>query len=163
MKATGWVLGALVAAGVVFTVKGGCLNSEDPPDVRLAGRFDQMCEIARDNIQTPERGVRKLGGFLDKHTGDMFGAFGDTLAAIERIPDDAKHDKRAELARDRLQKPFIRCARDWMRFAEAVDADPKASELVERFNERFGRTLEIILSGQRLDLLHLPEQLQLAR
>lgn len=163
MKASGWVVGALVAAGVVFTVKGGCLSSEDPPDVRLAARFDQMCEIARDNIQTPERGVRKLGRFLDKHTGDMFGAFGDTLAAIERIPDDAKHDKRAALARDRLHNPFIRCARDWMRFAEAVEADPKAAELVERFNERFGRTLEIILSGQRVDLLHLPEQLQLAR
>jgi hypothetical protein len=50
-----------------------------------------------------------------------------------------------------------------MRFAEAVEADPKAAELVERFNERFGRTLEIILSGQRVDVLHLPEQLQLAR
>lgn len=161
MKATGWVLGAVLAAGVGFTIKGGCLGSERAPDVRLASHFEKMmCGIARDNVKTPEKGVRKLGRYLDKNAGAIFGDFGDMLATIERIPDDTKHDKRAEKARDRLQKPIIACARDWNRFGDAVANDPKAVELLERFNERLGRTFEIIFgNGERFDLLQLPQQL----
>jgi hypothetical protein len=161
MKATGWILGAVLAAGVGFTIKGGCLNTDPAPDERLAKHFDKlMCGIARDNIKTPERGVRKLGQYLDKHAGHIFGDFGDMLATIERIPDDAKHDKRAEKARERLQKPIIACARDWNRFGDAVGNDPKAVELLERFNERLSRTFEIIFGeGREFDLLQLPQQL----
>jgi hypothetical protein len=161
MKATGWVLGAVLAVGAGYTIQGGCLSSEDAPDARLAGHFEKMmCGIARDNIKTPEKGVRKLGRYLDKHAGEIFGAFGDMLATIERIPDDAKHDKRAEKARDRLQKPAIKCGRDWNRFGEAVANDPKAVELLERFNERLGRTFEIIFGNDdSFDLLQLPRQL----
>lgn len=161
MKATGWVLGVVLAVGAGYTIKGGCLSSEDAPDARLAGHFEKMmCGIARDNVKTPERGVRKLGRYLDKHTGDIFGDFGEMLATIERIPDDAKHDKRAEKARDRLQRAVMKCARDWNRFGDAVGNDPKAVELLERFNERLSRTLEIIFGeGQSFDLLHVPQQL----
>jgi hypothetical protein len=161
MKATGWVLGAVLAAGLGFTIKGGCLNTDDAPDEQLAKHFDKMmCGIARDNVKTPERGVRKLGRYLDKHAGDMFGDFGEMLATIERIPDDAKHDKRAQKARERLQKPVIACARDWNRFGDAVANDPKAVELLERFNERLSRTFEIIFgSGGNFDLMQLPQQM----
>jgi hypothetical protein len=160
MKASGLVLGALVAGGVALTVKGECLSSEPAPDERLAKHFDNMCGIARDNIKTPERGVRKLGHYLDKHARDMFGDFGDMLATIERIPDDDKHDRRAEKARNRLQRPFIACARDWNRFGEAVDNDPKALELVQHFGDRLSRTFEIIFSGAGLGSEKLPRSLQ---
>ena len=164
MTAKGWIAGALVAGGVVFALDGGCLNSEPAPDERLAKHFDGMCAIARDNIKTPERGVRKLGRYLDKHARDMFGDFGDMLATIERIPDDDKHDRRAEKARSRLQRPFIVCGRYWQRFGDAVENDPKALELVQNFNDRLGRTFEIIFSGaEGFDLLELPKQLQLPR
>jgi hypothetical protein len=161
MKTSGWILGALVAGGVAFTIKGGCLTSERAPDERLADHFEKlMCGIARDNLKTPERGVRALGHYLDKHARDMFGDFGDMLATIERIPDDEKHDRRAEKARDRLVKPVIACGRDRNRFGEAIANDPKAMELLERFNERLGRTFEIIFGGgQELDVLHLPERM----
>ena len=161
MKATGLILGAIVAAGVGYTVKTGCLSTERAADVRLARHFDKMmCGIARDNVKTPERGVRKLGHYLDKHARDIFGDFGDMLATIERIRDDDKHDRRAEKARERLQKAVFACARDWNRFGEAVSNDPKAIELLENFNERLSRTFEIIFgSGQRFDLLQLPEQM----
>jgi hypothetical protein len=161
MKATGWVLGAVVAAGVGFTIKAGCLNSERAPDEKLAGHFENlMCKIARNNIKTPEKGVRELGRYMDKHAGDMFGDFGNMLATIERIPDDAKHDRRAEKARDRLLKPVIACGRDWNRFGEAISEDPKAVELLERFNERLGRTFEIIFGADSFDLMKLPERLE---
>ena len=162
MKASGWIVGALVAGGVAFTIKGGCLNSSRPPDARLAGHFEKMmCGIARDNIKTPEKGVRELGRYLDKNTQAIFGDFGDMLATIERIPDDAKHDRRAEEARDRLTKPFIACGRDWNRFGEAIEEDPNAMELLERFNERLGRTFEIIFGeGRQFDLRDLPQQLE---
>jgi hypothetical protein len=162
MRATGWILGALVAGGVAYTVDGGCLNSEPAPDERLATHFTSMCKIARDNVKTPERGVRKLGHYLDDNARAMFGDFGDLLATIERIPDDDKHDKRAEKARTRLQRPWITCARDWQRFGDAVEDDPKALELVQNFNDRLGRTLEIIFSGaDGVDFRRLPAQLEL--
>jgi hypothetical protein len=153
---------ALVAGGVAYSLKSGCLTSERAADARLAGHFEKMmCGIARDNIKTPEKGVRELGRYLDKHARDMFGDFGDMLATIERIPDDAKHDKRAEQARNRLARPVMKCGRDWNRFGEAISEDPKAIELVERFNERLGRTFEIIFgSGTDFDLRRLPQQLE---
>jgi hypothetical protein len=162
MKTSGWILGALVAGGVAFSIKGGCLNSERAPDERLAGHFEKlMCGIARDNVKTPEKGVRELGRYMDKHARDMFGDFGDMLATIERIPDDTKHDRRAEKARDRLAKPIVACARDWNRFGEAIGNDPKAMALLEHFNERLSRTFEIIFgSNSRFDILQLPQQLQ---
>ena len=164
MRASALIVGALVAGGVLYTAQDGCLSDEPAPDERLAKHFDSMCKIARDNIKTPERGVRKLGRYLDDHARDMFGDFGDMLATIERIPDDAKHDKRAEKARSRLQRPLVACARDWNRFGEAVSRDPKATELVEHFNERLSRTFEIIFSGtEQFDLLQLPQRLQLPR
>ena len=147
MKLTGWLAGALVAGGVVMTMRGGCLAKSEAPDERFAGRLDDMCEIARKHLDTPEIGVRALGRYLDKHTGDMLGEWGDTLAAIERIPDDAKHDARARLARDRMRKPVLACAADWQAFNRAVERDPKARALVERFAERLQRTFEIIGSG----------------
>jgi len=163
MKTKGWIVaGALVAGGVVLATKGGgCLRQEQAPDQRLASRFVSLCEIARANVDTPERGVRKLGHYLDKHAGDLLGDWGQTLAAIERIGDDRRHDDRARLARNRLTKPLRACERDWSRFGEAVENDPEAARLVENFGARLNRTFEIIFSGgPRFDLLHLPEQLE---
>jgi hypothetical protein len=166
MTKTGWVLGTLAVAGIVFTIKGGCLNSASKaPDEKLAARLDDLCEIARANISTPERGVRKLGGYMGKHTGDIFGDWGNTLAAIEKITDDDKHDDRARVARDRIRKPLITCARDWGRFFEAVEDSPEASELMADFNERLNRTFEIIfgegLTIETIDLKRLPTMLAL--
>ena len=161
MNIRGLILGAVVAAGLGYTVKAGCWSSSRPADARLASHFDKMmCGIARKNVNTPERGVRELGRYLDKNAQAMFGDFGDMLATIERIPDDNKHDRRAEKARERLSKPLMACGRDWNRFGEAVGNDPKAIELLERFNERLSRTFEIIFGGgRRFDMLQLPQQM----
>jgi hypothetical protein len=160
MKMKRWMLATLLAGGVVlgYRAQGGCLNSK-APDEKLGDHFDEICEIARDNIDTPERGVRKLGRYLARHAGDMTGELVDTIALIERIDDDARHDERARVARDRIRQPLAACAQDWMRFLEAVDADPAATELVDRAIVRMNRTLEIIFSGQHFDVRHLPEQL----
>lgn len=83
-----------------------------------------MCEVARKHVDTPVRGVQLLGRYLDQHTGDLLGEWGDTIAAIERIPDDL-----------------------------AVENDPAAKAMVERFAERLQRTLEIIGSGSPLRAL----------
>jgi hypothetical protein len=101
-----------------------------------------------------------MGRYLDRHTGDLFGEWGDTLAAIERIPNDDKHDDRARLARDRIRKPLLACQRDWMRFGQAVENDPAAKALLEHFNERLSRTFEIIASGWTLR--DLPRELDQA-
>ena len=149
MKLTGWITGALVAGGVVFAMR-GCLARKAAPDERLAGRLDDMCQIARKNVSTPEAGLRKLGVYLDEHTGDLLGEWGDTIAAIERIPDDAKHDDRARVARDRIRKPVLACQGDWARFGQAVENDPAAKATLEHFMERLSRTFEIIGSGWTL-------------
>lgn len=161
MKMKRWVLATLLAGVVVlgFRARGGCLNSEDP-DEKLVDHIDDMCDIARDNIDTPERGVRKLGRFLGKHAGEMTGELVDTIALIEQIRDDDRHDERARLARNRIHGAFGACAADWLRFVEAVDADPAASELVNYAMDRLSRTLEIIFSGTRFELRDLPMQLR---
>jgi len=157
MKLTGWITGALVAGGVVFAMRGCLSRSTTAPDERLAGRLDDMCQIARKNVDAPQAGLRRLGAYLDEHTGDLLGEWGDTLAAIERIPDDAKHDQRARVARDRIRKPVLACQTDWARFGQAVENDPAAKAMLERFAERLSRTFEIIGSG--FTLHDLPAEL----
>jgi hypothetical protein len=156
-----WVFAALLAGGVAlgYRAQGGCLNSK-APDEKLASHFEDMCSIARNNVDTPEKGVRKLGHFLADHAGDMTGELVDTIALIERIGDDTKHDDRARVARDRIFEPLIDCASDWQRFGEAVEANPEAADIVVRTMERLNRTLEIIFSGQRFDFRKLPMQLR---
>ncbi len=161
MTSKGVCAGVLIAAGMVFAIRGGCLNeTTKAPDERLATRFDELCEIARANVGTPVRGVHKLGSYMGKHTGDILGDWGATISTIERIPDDEKHDDRARVARDRIRKPLRACERDWARFGEAVESNPEASALVERFSVRLNRTIEIIFSGMpRVKLLDLPREL----
>jgi hypothetical protein len=161
MKLTGWLGGALVAGGMAVAMRSGCLSKSQAPDERFAGRLDDLCAIARKNIDKPEVGVRAIGRYMDKHTGDMLGEWGDTIAAIERIQDDTKHDDRARLARDRMRKPVLACSADWVAFNHAVERDPKAKALVERFAERLQRTFEIIGSGS-MTLENLPSELEAA-
>ena len=150
-KARGILVGALIAGGVVFAMR-GCLSKADP-DERLAGRFDKMCSIARDNVKSPERGVKKLGMYLGDHLGDITGEFGVTIAMIEKIRDDEKHDQRARVARDRILGSVGECAQDWVDFADAVENDPAALALLQHANERLSRTLDILLGGDSLKKL----------
>lgn len=157
MKLTGWIAMAALAGGGVFLYR-GCLDKA--PDEELGERFDALCDIAKHNIDTPEKGVRKLGGYMSQHTGDMLAEFGKTLEEIETIRDDTKHDKRAYQARERIQKPLKKCERDWERFADAVERDPKASALVDHAMTRLSRTFEIIFNGEPVDFRRLPLQLE---
>jgi hypothetical protein len=157
MTSNRWMVAALMSAGAVFAYR-GCLRPLDP-DQQLGGHLASLCEVARDHVTAPAQGVRQLGRYLGKHAGEMLGDFGSTLAIIERIDDDDAHDERAGIARARIQAPLRACQADWQRFAEAVEADPEASALIAHNVERLGRTLEIILSGAKLDVLHLPSQL----
>src|SRR4051812_47936840 len=113
-----WLAGLVVTGGVVLAVKaGGCLSTSSAPDEKIAERMGDVCKIARENADAPVKGVKKLGKYFEAHTGDLLGEWGDTLAAIETIPDDRKHDDRARLARDRIHRPLIACNRDLQRFA----------------------------------------------
>lgn len=149
MKTKGWMVWTVLVVGSVLAMR-GCL-SKQAPDEKLAGHFEELCVIARDNTSSPLRGVRALGGYFGTHTDAMLGAFGATLVAIERIADEREHDARAEKARARLRAPFAACEEDWMRFFEAVDADPEAAALLDHGLERLGRTLEIVF-GETLRL-----------
>jgi len=158
MKLFRWLAGAVLVGGVVFAMR-GCLSKPDP-DERLAGRFEKMCKIAHDNIDTPEKGVRQLGRYAAQHTGDILGELGDTITTIEKIGDDDKHDARARLARERLYEPLHGCEHDWESFWLAVQEDPKASELVQHAAERLSRTFEIIFKGKHVELRDVPRELE---
>jgi hypothetical protein len=157
MKLKGWLLAATAAAGVAYFARGGCVNSSEP-DEALADHFEEVCSIASKNIDTPAKGVKKLGGYLIRHFDDMMGDFGGTITTIESIKDDAKHDKRAYLARERMMRPWISCIDDWMEFWSAVDEDPEASEIAERAFTRLERTIDIIFGNGagKLDIRDLP-------
>jgi hypothetical protein len=156
MKLQGWLLAAVAAGGVVYGLRGGCVNST-APDEELADHFTELCDIAKANVEDPKKGVRKLGGYLGRHLDDIFGDFGSTLVTIEKIRDDKKHDDRARLARDRMQKPWLACQRDWERFWVAVDQDPEASQLANHAAERLGRTFKIIFPSTNFRLRDLPK------
>lgn len=155
MKLKGWLLAATAAAGVAYFVRGGCVNSSEP-DEQLADHFTEICSIASKNIDSPVKGVKKLGGYMVRHLDDMMGDFGGTIIAIETIKDDDKHDKRARVARDRMQRPWISCIDDWMEFWTAVDTDPEASEIADRAFTRLNRTFEIIFGDGARDVRSLP-------
>jgi hypothetical protein len=159
MKLKGWLFTALLAGGVTFAMRGGCVNNS-APDEELADHFEEMCSIASHNIDSPKKGVQKLGRYMGRHLDDILSDFGATIVTIEKIDDDRKHDERARLARDRMQKPWRSCQRDWERFWNAVEGDQEAAELVNRTGERLGRTFDIIFSSKDgVDLKTLPDHI----
>ncbi|HUJ63407.1 MAG TPA: hypothetical protein VLX92_33140 [Kofleriaceae bacterium] len=159
MKTSGWIVVVAVLGGAGVMAMRGCL-SRPAPDEQLGKRFDAMCEIARANVDTPARGVRELGGYLGKHLDDVLGEWGATIATIEQIRDDDKHDARARLARKRIVEPLVRCERDWQRFDDAVGNDPEARALIQHFAERLDRTLQILIGKGHVDLRDLPRALE---
>ena len=157
MKAKGWITTALVAGGLVFAVKttAGCLN-RPAPDQKLAGQFDDLCDIARKGAEQPVAGVKALGKYMVLHGGDIAKNLVDTVAMIERIKDDDAHDERARIARDRWLETA--CPADWQAFDEAINDSPESIELLNRAGERLSRTLEIIL-GPGATIRDLPQTL----
>jgi hypothetical protein len=124
---------------------GACAGAGRPdPDERLGHHFERLCKVAEKGIADPKDGVRKMMRYYGDHGPDMLESFGATLVMIERIDDDAAHDRRARQARSRIQAPIIACDETWMEFAEAVEADPEASAILERGVDRLARTLEIL-------------------
>lgn len=115
------------------------------PDQKLVGHLDNLCEIAKDNVKTPDRGVERWFGYMGKHTPDMMKQLGATFVAIERVKDDDAHDRRARKAADRLHANLRKCEHHYERFFEAVESDPAASQRFARGMMRLGRTLEILL------------------
>lgn len=163
MTAKGWFVVALVAAGATFAVKttAGCLN-KPAPDQKLAGRLDDLCEIARDGAAHPAAGVRALGKYMGKHAGDLLGELGDTVALIERISDDDAHDERARMARERIHAPLLACHRDWQKFGEAIEQNPEAKAMMDKAMVRLNRTLEILFGNGVFTLRDLPGELERA-
>ena len=139
------VVAALVLGGIAFVSARGC-RSPAAPDERYAEHLTQLCGIARDNVDKPVPGVRALGNYLGKHAGHILKDLADTLAMIEHIDDDAKHDARARKTRDRWVEAG--CTEDWMDFLDAIERDEQATALLEYRIERISRTIEIITNGQ---------------
>jgi hypothetical protein len=161
MKMNRVVIAALVAGGAVAAVKmGGCLSSKDP-DEKFGGHVEDICKIARDGAGKPVAGVKKLGHFLADHAGDMAKEYVDTIALIELIEDDGKHDDRARLAHERMVGPLVDCIKDLENFLDAIEGNEEASALVNHTMERIDRTLNIIGGGLRSTVLQrkLPAQL----
>lgn len=167
MKAKRWMFTVVVAGGALFATRGcigGCFSSAGAaPDEQLASQFDDLCKIAKGGIKDPVKGVRKLGGYLVRHTGDMMKNFGDTFGMIESITDDEKHDARARSARGTMLAPLAACEETWNRFGDAVEGNAEASAMVNRAAERLERTMNIIFSGgPRFTFRDLPSQLEQA-
>ncbi len=121
------------------------------PDQKLAAQYGEICKIAEKGISNPHKGLQTLFGYYGKNGPTMLKNFGELLVMIERIEDDAAHDKRAALASKRMSKVLIKCERTFEAFGLAVEADEKASELLEVKVTRFARTLEILLGGGSRD------------
>ena len=149
-----------VAGGVGIAAQRGCL-SKKAPDQQLADRIDDVCEIARHHVKTPNDGVTALGEYAADHAGDMYKSVVDTVAMLVQIKDDDKHTKRAEQARDLWNQTIGDCIGDFMEFADAVENDPVATRRLNEFQDRLDRTIdELFNSAQGLKLRELPLRLQ---
>jgi len=148
------VAAVLVLGGSAYAMK-GCL-SRPAPDQKLASQFGDICKIAQRNVDSPVRGVRAMGSYLQRNLGDMTGELGDTLMLVESIADDAKHEERAHLAHDRIAAPLRACEADMIRFADAVQNDPEAKRIHDEAVERAVGTL-MILIGNSQALLPMQE------
>jgi hypothetical protein len=149
------ILIALAAGGIWYVATSEPARA---PDEKLARHFDRMCQIAGNNLDSPEAGVRQWFQYLGRYSPEMLRELGATLVAIERIGDDDAHDRRAHEAADRMHAPLRQCAPTLDRFGRAIENDPEAKALFESRLERFGRTLEILLGadargGELLELL----------
>jgi hypothetical protein len=163
MKHGGWLVGVVLVGVGVTAANRGCLQRA-APDEKLADSLAATCRIMHDNLDTPKRGVDQLGRYFLQHGGEITGAFGDMLVAIESIKDDKAHDARALLASDRIRAVSRPCETDWFEFNDAVMADPEAAAALDRGLGRLVRTLQILIEGslgQRVgaDLRALPGQL----
>jgi hypothetical protein len=138
-------------------------RSKHPPDARLAAHFDDICDIAEDHADDPSRGVDLLFEYLGDNSPDMMEDVGDLLVLIERIPDDARHDERAQEAAQRLREPLLGCAAELQRFGQAIENDPEASAKFQRGIDRLARTLQILVGQQRGKTLRPTELLRFAR
>jgi hypothetical protein len=143
---------SLCAATYLFW--GGPQRSSDP-DQKLAAQYGEICKIAKKGIAEPHKGLQTLFGYYGKNGPTMMKNFGELLVMIERIEDDAAHDKRAALASRRMSKVLIKCERTFEAFGLAIEADEAASELWEVKITRFARTLEILFGGSRDGVMQL--------
>lgn len=160
MKHTGWMLAA-VAIGGAFAARDCLDDAGSDPDERLAAQLEHvLCKIGKVGAKDPVKGVRKLGAYLAEHSGDMLKNFGDTIAMIESIRDDKKHDARAYKARDTLATPIVDCDETWNEFGERVEDSPEAIALLDHAGKRLERTLDIIFDDRaRSTFRELPREL----
>ncbi|MEO8846245.1 MAG: hypothetical protein ABI591_20765 [Kofleriaceae bacterium] len=150
------VVAALVLGVSAYAMK-GCLSPRSP-DKQLAGEFHDVCTIAHDNLESPERGVRQLGRYLVKHLDDMSGQFGALVAQVAAIDDDHKREARALEAHERMRAPLLACQDDLFAFADAIENDPAAKRLHDEGLDRTLHTLMLLLGGEGTKLL--PAELQ---
>lgn len=134
-----------------FVLRAVACTAGSAPDDKLADHLDAMCRIAEKGAKSPDDGVQRLFGYFGENGPTMLHQLGDLLVTIERIDDDARHDQRARVARDRLRARVISCAATWERFSEAIERDERARRRFERGMERFGRTIEIIFGQSAAD------------
>lgn len=139
----------VVASGMGIAAK-GCLSSNPAPDEQLVSRMEDICQIARKNIKTPNDGVTKLGAYLADHAGDMYKHLVDTVALVVQITDDDKLEARGKLARKRWSDAAEACYSDWTDFADAIERDPAASQRMNRFGQRLERTIDVMFGDSSL-------------
>lgn len=143
-----WIVAAVGGAVIARAGCGACQRGPAlAPDQRLALHFTHLCGIASDGVEHPRDGVRRWLGYHGDHGPDMAAALTETLVVIERTADDAAHDARARLARDRLRAPLVACEQTFTEFVEAVSSDREASAALQRATTRLGRTIDILLGG----------------
>jgi hypothetical protein len=138
------VVGLVVAAGVWMIQRS---SSEE----RIARRLGTVCQIARDNVKTPARGVDRLFAHLDANTAETLRDLGELVVEVQRIGDEKRHAERARRANRVLRAPLESCRADLDRFSEAINGDEAATRKLEAGIERLNRTLGLLFGDAARD------------
>jgi hypothetical protein len=135
----------LVPVAAVALYVGQSDRREPGPDERIGARLAKVCPIARDNVETPVRGVDALGRFFAENTPGVLHDFAELVVQIERIDDPRRRERRAEVGHTRMFAPMSRCHRALEQFIEAIDHDEEAKARWQAGVMRVNQTVRILL------------------
>ncbi|MCU1278095.1 MAG: hypothetical protein JWM53_1641 [bacterium] len=162
MKRAGWKSVAVIV--VVVAIAWWVVRRRGPED-RVAARYQQLCDLAADNVATPARGVDRLTAFVAGEGADQLHDLAELVVDTTAISDERRHDEHAREARRRMRAPLLACAETLTRFAEAVDSDEEAHAKLARTLDRLVRTLQLLFgdtTSSPRDLRELFSKLPLA-
>ena len=129
MRVRRWGIASLVVGASVLAL---CRVGGSRPEKKLAAHVDELTQIMKRNLATPEAGVTELFDHNREHVSAMLALWGEIIAALDRIEDDRARERRGRQIVAGLRPALDRFGQAAERFFDRVDRDPRARAALEK-------------------------------